>query len=92
MNTKRLSCSVLPWSRPAAPRLLVRGMMGGGTPKVEARSRRPMPMSEVLVANANLQPGQALDARSGALAEMAGQRRSIPASSPMTPSPASTMR
>ena len=37
-------------------------MMGGGTPKVEAKIAPPMAMSEVLVANANLQPGQALAA------------------------------
>ena len=37
-------------------------MMGGGTPKVEAKIAPPMAMSEVLVANANLQPGQPLAA------------------------------
>jgi pilus assembly protein CpaB len=44
-----------------AAALLARGMMGGGTPNVEAKVAQ-MPMSEVLVASANLQPGQALTA------------------------------
>jgi pilus assembly protein CpaB len=42
---------------------MVRSMLGGGTPQVEARSApAPIEMSEVLVASANLIPGQALAA------------------------------
>jgi pilus assembly protein CpaB len=40
--------------------LLARSMMGGGTPKVEAKVSPAVTMSEVLVAGGNLQPGQAL--------------------------------
>jgi len=42
--------------------LLARGMMGGGTSKVEAKIAPQVAMSDVLVANASLQPGQALTA------------------------------
>ena len=37
-------------------------MMGGGTPKVEAKIAPPVAMSDVLVASTNLQPGQSLTA------------------------------
>jgi pilus assembly protein CpaB len=39
---------------------LVRGMLGGGTPPVQAKAAPAMAMSEVLVASTNLTPGQAL--------------------------------
>ena len=41
---------------------LVRGMLGGGTPVVQAKAAPPIAMSEVLVASTNLSPGQALSA------------------------------
>ena len=60
MNTKRLIVLGFAGVMATAAALLARGMMGGGTPKVEAKVAPPVAMSEVLVANANLQPGQAL--------------------------------
>ena len=40
---------------------LVRGLLGGGTPQVQAMpAPPPIAMSEVLVATSNLQPGQKL--------------------------------
>src|SRR5690242_2122472 len=39
---------------------LVRGMLGGGTPVVQAKPAPAIAMSEVLVASTNLSPGQAL--------------------------------
>jgi pilus assembly protein CpaB len=39
---------------------LVRGMLGGGTPAVQAKAAPAIAMSEVLVASTNLSPGQAL--------------------------------
>jgi pilus assembly protein CpaB len=41
---------------------LVRGMLGGGTPQVQAKAAPAIAMSEVLVASTNLSPGQALSA------------------------------
>jgi pilus assembly protein CpaB len=41
---------------------LVRGMLGGGTPAVQAKVAPAIAMSEVLVASTNLSPGQALSA------------------------------
>lgn len=41
---------------------LVRGMLGGGTQAVQAKPAPQIAMSEVLVANTNLTPGQALTA------------------------------
>ena len=60
MNTKRLVVLGIALVAASAAALLVRGMLGGGTPKVEAKIAAPVPMSQVLVANANLQPGQPL--------------------------------
>jgi len=40
--------------------VLVRGMLGGGTPAVQAKAASAIPMSAVLVASSNLAPGQAL--------------------------------
>ena len=39
---------------------LVRGMLGGGTPTVQAKAAPTIAMGEVLVASSNLSPGQAL--------------------------------
>jgi pilus assembly protein CpaB len=60
MNIKRLVVLGLALVAASTAALLVRGMVGGGTPKVEARVAPTIPMSEVLVANANMQPGQAV--------------------------------
>jgi pilus assembly protein CpaB len=62
MNTQRLIVLGLALVAAGGAALLVRGMLGGGTPKVEARTAPAIPMSEVLVASANLQPGQELTA------------------------------
>jgi pilus assembly protein CpaB len=59
MNTQRLIVLGLALVAAGGAALLVRGMLGGGTPKVEARPA-PVPMSEVLVASSNLAPGQGL--------------------------------
>jgi pilus assembly protein CpaB len=62
MNTKRLVVLGIALVAASGAALLARGMMGGGTPKVEAKVAPAIIMSEVLVANGNLQPGQALTA------------------------------
>src|ERR1700761_2777932 len=62
MNTQRLIVLGLALVSAGGAALLVRGMLGGGTPKVEARPAPVIPMSEVLVASTNLQPGQELTA------------------------------
>ena len=62
MNTQRLIVLGLALVAAGGAALLVRGMLGGGTPKVEARPAPVIPMSEVLVASSNLQPGQQLTA------------------------------
>ena len=62
MNTQRLIVLGLALVAAGGAALLVRGMLGGGTPKVEARPAPAIAMSEVLVASANLQPGQELTA------------------------------
>src|SRR6185503_21206208 len=62
MNTKRIIVLCVAGVMAIVAALLARGMMGGGTPKVEAKIAPQMPMSDVLVANGNLQPGQALAA------------------------------
>lgn len=61
MNTKRLIVLGLAGVMAIVAALLARGMMGGGTPKSEAKVP-PIVMSDVLVASTNLQPGQALTA------------------------------
>lgn len=60
MNTKRIIVLCVAGVMAIVAALLARGMMGGGTPKVEAKIAPQMPMSDVLVASGNLQPGQAL--------------------------------
>jgi pilus assembly protein CpaB len=61
MNTQRLIVLGLALVAAGGAALLVRSMIGGGTPKVEARTAS-VPMSEVLVASSNLAPGQSLTA------------------------------
>jgi pilus assembly protein CpaB len=60
MNTQRLVVLGLALVAAGGAALLVRAMLGGGTPAVEAKPSPQVAMSEVLVAAANLQPGQAL--------------------------------
>jgi pilus assembly protein CpaB len=62
MNTKRLVVLGFALVAASAAALLARGMIGGGTPAVEAKPAPVIAMSEVLVASANLQPGQKLTA------------------------------
>jgi pilus assembly protein CpaB len=60
MNTKRLVVLGFAGVMAIAAALVARGVMGGGTPKVQAKVAPPVAMSDVLVAGANLQPGHAL--------------------------------
>jgi pilus assembly protein CpaB len=60
MNTKRLAVLGFAGVMAIAAALLARGMMGGGTSKAVAKVAPPVAMSDVLVANANLQPGHPL--------------------------------
>ena len=60
MNPQRLVVLGIALVAAAGAAFLVRGMMGGGTPAVQARPSPVIAMSEVLVANVNLTPGQAL--------------------------------
>ena len=60
MNTQRLIVLGLALVAAGGAALLVRGMLGGGTPKAHASTAPVVPMSEVLVASANLAPGQQL--------------------------------
>jgi pilus assembly protein CpaB len=60
MNTQRLIVLGLALVAAGGAAFLVRGMLGGGTPPVEAKPVPTIAMSEVLVANTTLQPGQAL--------------------------------
>lgn len=60
MNTKRLIVLGIAGIMAIAAALLARGLIGGGTPGVEAKIAPQMPMSDVLVASNALQPGQAL--------------------------------
>ncbi|HVV66196.1 MAG TPA: Flp pilus assembly protein CpaB [Rhizomicrobium sp.] len=62
MNTQRVIVLGLALVAACGAALMVRSMIGGGTPHVEAKPVPAMAMSEVLVANTNLQPGQPLDA------------------------------
>jgi pilus assembly protein CpaB len=62
MNTKRLIVLGVAGVMAIAAALLARGLMGGGTPKVEAKVAPAVQMSDVLIATAALQPGQALAA------------------------------
>ena len=60
MNTKRIIVLGVALVAASAAAFLARGLMGGGTPAVEAKIAPPTPMSEVLVASSNIQPGLAL--------------------------------
>jgi pilus assembly protein CpaB len=60
MNPQRLIVLGIALVAAVGAALLVRGMMGGGTPAAQAKPRPVIAMSEVLVANVNLTPGQAL--------------------------------
>jgi pilus assembly protein CpaB len=57
MNTKRIIVLGLALVAASGAALLARAILGGGTPKVEAKAPPPMAMSEVLVATAAIQPG-----------------------------------
>jgi pilus assembly protein CpaB len=60
MNTQRVVVLGLAVVAAGGAALMVRGMLGGGTPPVEAKPRPAIAMSEVLVAESALQPGQPL--------------------------------
>src|SRR4051812_21985186 len=60
MNTQRLVVLGLAVVAAGGAAFLVRGMLGGGTPPVQAKAPPAIPMSQVLVASSNLVPGQAL--------------------------------
>jgi pilus assembly protein CpaB len=60
MDRKRVIVLAVALVAACCAALLVRGMLGGGTPKVEAKTAPEIAMSEVLVANTNLTPGQAV--------------------------------
>jgi pilus assembly protein CpaB len=63
MNTRRLVVLLLAAVAAGGAALLVRGLIGGGTPKADARLEpAPIAISNVLVAAGNLQPGQSLTA------------------------------
>ncbi len=60
MNTQRLIVLGFALVAAGGAAFLVRGMLGGGTPAVQAKVAPAVAMSEVLVASTNLTPGQAL--------------------------------
>src|SRR6187551_3567745 len=60
MNTQRIIVLGFALVAAAGAAFLVRGMIGGGTTVVQAKSAPAIAMSEVLVASTNLTPGQAL--------------------------------
>jgi len=62
MNTQRVIVLGLALVAAGGAAFLVRSMLGGGTPAVQAKPAPTIAMSEVLVANSTLQPGQALTA------------------------------
>jgi len=63
MNTRRLVVILLAAVAAGGAALIVRGLLGGGTPKANATVQpAPIAISEVLVAASNLQPGQPLNA------------------------------
>ncbi len=63
MNTRRLVVLLLAAVAAGVAALLVRGLLGGGTPKVDAHpAQPPIAISQVLVAASNLQPGEPLAA------------------------------
>src|SRR4051812_17599799 len=61
MNMKRIVVLGIALVAASAAALMVRSLVGGGTPKSQARvAPAAIAMSQVLVANTNLQPGQPL--------------------------------
>ena len=60
MNIKRIIVLGFALVAASAAALLARSLIGGGTPKVEARIAPAVAMSEVLVAISNIQPGLTL--------------------------------
>lgn len=62
MNTQRIIVLGFALVAAGGAAFLVRGMLGGGTPVVQAKVAPAIAMSEVLVASTNLTPGQALTA------------------------------
>jgi pilus assembly protein CpaB len=62
MSTQRLIVLGFAFVAAIVAAFIVRGLMGGGTPAVQAKAAPAIPMSEVLVADTNLTPGQALAA------------------------------
>src|SRR5579871_1043400 len=60
MNMQRILVLGLAAIAAGAAALIVRGLIGGSTPKVQAALPPMMPMTEVLVASTDLQPGQHL--------------------------------
>ncbi len=60
MNTQRIIVLGFALVAAGGAAFLVRGMLGGGTPVVQAKPAPSIAMSEVLVAGTNLTPGQAL--------------------------------
>ena len=62
MNTQRIIVLGFALVAAGGAAFLVRGMLGGGTPVVQAKPAPAIAMSEVLVASTNLTPGQALTA------------------------------
>ncbi|RYG67125.1 Flp pilus assembly protein CpaB, partial [bacterium] len=63
MDTKRIIVLGIALVAAVGAALMVRSMIGGGTPQVSAaQAPAPVAMTEILVANANLTPGQALAA------------------------------
>src|SRR5580704_1979214 len=61
MNLQRMIILGLAALAAGAAALIVRGLIGGGTPKVQAALPPPVAMEEVLVASSDLQPGQHLN-------------------------------
>ncbi|OJT94937.1 MAG: Flp pilus assembly protein CpaB, partial [Alphaproteobacteria bacterium 65-7] len=63
MDTKRIIVLGIALVAAVGAALMVRSMIGGGTPDVAAaQAPAPIAMTEVLVANTNLTPGQSLTA------------------------------
>jgi pilus assembly protein CpaB len=60
MNPQRLIVLGIALVAAGGAAFLVRGMIGGGTPVAQAKVAPSISMTEVLVANTNLTPGQAL--------------------------------
>lgn len=60
MNSKRMLILGLAAIAAGAAALLVRGLVGGGTPKVQAALPPPVETADVLVASSDLQPGEHL--------------------------------